>query len=318
MDPREFGFRKEENGLTKIIQYIRCEEKDFAVLQFSEQPDKEIVEHFSESFLLMIWKEQEDVCVVCYSKSKCIRPLEFLDYLLPDFGLVKGGEKYAEGRISAAILEVQMLAVDLSDCVEFFLRRTVSYFEDCDWIYAQDYGVVHKKEIESLPKYQKRKVAWAYVKSLDLVEEGRQFKIKSLENESGITLTAGEDTYIMIGCRGEIYDIKRQKFEATYDITDEMLDIFERMLDFLPEIVLLPEETYVTIDEVARMCYPKKTSGIYAKQLAKRTKIFPKDSNQEYFLGREGDYMAICVDNLQDSYIIQKEIFEETYEEETK
>ena len=118
----------------------------------------------------------------------------------------------------------------------------------------------------------------------------------------------------MIGCRGEIYDIEKEKFENTYDVTDGKLDIFEQMLDFLPEVERESDGVYISLDEMAHLCYPKQGIEIYAKEIEKRTKVFPVMREQEYFLGRPGDYMAIRADDLCDIYIIQGEIFKQTYE----
>lgn len=71
----------------------------------------------------------------------------------------------------------------------------------------------------------------------------------------------------MIGCKGEIYDIERQKFENSYETTNEPLDVFTQMMDFWPELQKLPEQDFISIDEYARLCYPKQEVGIYARRL---------------------------------------------------
>lgn len=266
-------------------------------------------------YLLLVWREQEEERLLFFSKSRRVRALEFLDYLIAEFGLVKGDANAASGRISTAILKVQMAGVDLTDTMEYILKMTQSYFEDCDWIEVEAYAEQHFMEVKEMPQYVKKQIPWAYVKSTDVVAEGEAFTMKSLENESGLTVTASADTYIMIGCRGEIYDIARKKFENTYETTEQALDVFEMMLDFLPAVETVPEGIYISLDEIARLCYPKKGKGIYACQLQKRTKVFPLNKNQEYFLGRPGDYMAIRPDDFRDIYIIQRDIFMQTYEE---
>ncbi len=264
--------------------------------------------------LLLVWKSQEEERLLFFSDTRTVRALEFLDYLIAEFGLVRGNVAYASGQIASAILEVQISNLETSNALEYFLYMTNAYYNDCQWIEAERYGVIHCDEIAQMTKYYKQKIAWAYVKSTDVVSEGEQIRIKTLENESGMLLTANADTYIMIGCRGEVYDITREKFERTYEATDEELDIFEQMLDFLPAIETVAGGDYISLDEVANLCYPKRGSGIYACELEKRTKIFPAKGNQEYYLGRPGDYMAVRLDDFSDIYIIQREIFEQTYE----
>ena len=87
------------------------------------------------------------------------------------------------------------------------------------------------------------------------------------------------------------------------------------MLEYLPEVELLPDGEYVALDEIAKLCYPKSGNGIYCKELECRTKVFPVNGNDEYYLGNQGDYLAVRLDDSTDLYIIQKEIFGNTYEE---
>ena len=266
-------------------------------------------------FLLLVWREQEEERLLFFSYSRRVRALEFLDYLIADFGLLKGDANCASGRISSVILKVQMAGVDLADTMEYFLKQSQSYFEDCDWIEAGTYGSQYASEIRRMQLYTKKQIPWAYVKSLDVTYSGGMFTMKSLENESGLTLQAAEETYIMIGCRGEIYDITREKFQCTYQATEEKVDIFAMMLDFLPAVETVPEGEYIGLDEIAHLCYPKTDNGIYAMELKQRTKVFPVNKDQEYFLGRPGDYLAVRADDFSDIYIIQKDIFLQTYEE---
>lgn len=265
--------------------------------------------------LLLVWKLQDEERLLFLSHTRRVRALEFLDYLIAEFGLVKGNAECASGQISSAILSVQIADIDVKDALEYFLRMTVSYYEDCEWLEAATYGIVHNEEIARMTAYYKKKIAWAYVKSIDVVPEGELIRIKSLENESGMLMTADENTYIMIGCRGEVYNITKEKFERTYEVTEEELDIFEQMLDFLPAIERVSDGDYISLDDVARLCYPKQGTGIYACELSHRTKVFPANESTEYFLGRPGDYLAIRLEDFQDIYVIQREIFQQTYEE---
>ena len=266
-------------------------------------------------FLLLLWAENDEKRVYFFSDTKRVRALEFLDYLLPEFGLVRGNATEANGRIASTILQVQMSEIDITDSLHYFLKMSNSYFCDCDCVLAREYGVEHGDEIMNLPIYVKKHIPWAYVRSIDLVKQGENIHIKSLENESGLEIISDEKNYIMIGYRGEVYDIKKEKFERTYETTEEPLDVFVQMMDMLPAAEIQSTGDYVSLEEMARLCYPKSGVGIYAKKLEKRTKVFPVGDGQEYFLGRPGDYMAVRPDDLCDIYIIESEIFYRTYEE---
>lgn len=333
MNVEKYGFKAVDIVIPQfqIEKCYRYEEHDFVVAQVSgENGDEwtqyylgqqqkgnnpELLNLFSCHLLLLTWKAQDEDWLLFVSDTRRVRALEFLDYIISEFGLVRGNAECASGQISSTILGVQLSELDLSDTMEYYLRMSNSYYEECDWIDAAQYGVEHEADIRKMRQYVKQKIAWAYVKSTDVVSAGEQVRVKSLENESGMLLTAGDDTYIMVGCRGEVYDINRIKFERTYEATEEELDIFEQMLDFLPAVETVSEGEYISLDDVARLCYPQQGQGIYGVELQRRTKVFPVNDNQEYFLGRPGDYLAVRFDDLTDMYIIQREIFLQTYEE---
>ncbi len=274
-----------------------------------------LLHKLSCKYLLLLWNTQEEEQLLCISQSRRVRALEFLDFMIPEFGLVKGTAACASGRISSVILQVKMAEQDITDTMEYFMKEADKYFRECDWIDAAEYTALHTEDIKSMKRYYKKAIPWAYVRSLDIVPEGQQISMKSLENESGLIITASPDTYIMIGCRGEIYDIAKETFLKTYEPTEEKLDVFGQMLDFLPAVETVPEGSYISLDEMAHLCYPKAGAGIYARELTCRTKIFPADKEQEYFLGRPGDYLAVRAEDFCDIYVIQRDIFLQSYEE---
>lgn len=291
------------------------EKSEADVLELSDPKGKELLRILECQFLLLTWKSQDEEHLLFISNTRRVRALEFLDYLIAEFGLVRGNAEYAMGQISSVILSVKISDMDVTNAIEYYLQKIISYFEKCDWINAEEYGRKNQEMIMAMTKYYKKKIAWAYVKSTDIVPSGELIRIKSLENESGMLLRASEDRYVMIGCRGEVYDIDKEKFEKTYDSTDEELDVLEQMLDFLPAVEKVSDGEYISLEEIAKLCYPKREAGIFAKELERRTKVFPSSESAEYFLGRPGDYIAVRLDNLTDIYIIQREIFWQTYEE---
>lgn len=334
MEVNEYGFIEEEIRRDDMRRQFRYVEAPLTVVELTarqgeallakaeaswdvlyEEQKKKLAE-FDCHLLLYAWSTQEEEQLLFISDTKSVRALDFLDYLIAEFGLVKGTAKCGSGRISSAILKVQMADADIGDTMEYFLRMAASYYQDCDRIKAADYVQMNEEEVRMMQAYRKKQIPWAYVHSVDVAPTGHEICMKTLENEAGLIVTANEDSYIMIGCRGEVYDITREKFLRTYEATEETLDVFERMLDFLPAVETVPEGEYISLDEVAHLCYPKPGAGIYAKKLEKRTRVYPMDRSQEYFLGRPGDYLAIRREDMQDIYVIQKEIFQQTYEPE--
>lgn len=334
MEVNEYGFTAEEINKAGMKRQYHYAEAPLTVIELAAEQGEALLKQAEASWdvlyeeqkgrlaefdchlLLYAWSTNEEEQLLFISDTNSVRALDFLDYLIAEFGLVKGTARCGSGRISSAILKVQMAGADISDTMEYFLRMAASYYQDCERIKAEEYAQLNREEILAMKAYCKKRIPWAYVRSLDVTDQGREICMKTLENEAGLTVTADENVYIMIGCRGEVYDISRAKFARTYEPTEEELDVFERMLDFLPAVETVPEGEYISLDEAAHLCYPKQGAGIYAKELTKRTRVYPLDRNQEYFLGRPGDYLAIRKDDMQDIYIIQKEIFQQTYEAE--
>ncbi len=277
--------------------------------------ESKLLSEINVKLLLCLWKEHDEVRAYFKSDSSRVRALDFLQVVMSGAGLVKGEARAAFGRITTATLWLVMGEMDLTEQLDYFKKMSISYFGDCDWIIADEYALSKHDEILEMKKYVKKHVPWAVVKSTELAPAGTILNIKTLENETGLDITSEDDTYVMIGIQGEVYNIKAKKFDNSYELTDEPLDIFSRMTVFIPEVKIMPEEEYVSIDEMAHICYPKAGAGIYARELERRTKVFPVYDKKNYFLGGGGDYLAVRTDDLTDIYIIQKAIFMETYEE---
>lgn len=274
-----------------------------------------VLENGEHSCTLFWTKDKQDVKLLFYSNNRSIRPLEFMDYLVQEYVLVQGDNDTAQAVLTPILLQAMMSDFEVSSVEDLLDKLIASYFSECDWIYSVDYAKEQEDAILQTQKYVKKKVTWAFVKTTDIVENGKSFYLKSLENESEITLEASDDLYVMIGMRGEIYHIRRERFEQTYETAEEPIDIFEQMFQYLPEVRACETGDFITLDEIAYICWPQRKSGIYARCLERRTKVFNPYNEGEYFVGRKGDYLAIRQDDLSDIYIIKNGIFQETYEE---
>lgn len=280
--------------------------------QFEQTDVKEKEEHICQLF----WAKQNDnIRISFYSRIKEIQAFEFMDYLVHNYVIVQGDAQKAHAVLEAVFLQSMFMDFEVNS-IEGLLEKIVeNYFTDCVCIYADEFAEKNKDMIMEMPSYKKKKIPWAYVKTTDVLQPGEKFYLKSLENQSRILIEASDDIIIMIGQHGEIYHINREKFEKTYEASEEILDIFEKMLDYLPEIQKYDDGEFISLDEVAHLCYPKTSKGVYVMPLKSRTKVFNPYNNGEYFLGQEGDFLTIRKDDLKDIYVIQKDIFHESYEE---
>ena len=72
---------------------------------------------------------------------------------------------------------------------------------------------------------------------------------------------------------------------------------------------------HIGILPYAKSCIALGGTGIYAKELDHRMKIFTTWDPDKYYLGLPGDYLAVRTDDLTDIYIIARDIFMKTYKE---
>jgi len=263
--------------------------------------------------LLLVQEQPNELMVTCISQTHRIRALEFLDYIFGSFGLLSGEERFAQGQLSKVLLNVHIKDEGISRPIEFFMARANEYFSESECIMAGTYVKENPDVLVNMTSYRKKSVPWAFVKTTDIAPEKTKISLRTLENDSGVDIISSEKKYIMIGCLGEVYDIQEEKFLKTYDKSEEKLDIFESFFNYIPAVEITDTSEYVAIDELAHLCYPKSDSGIYAKRLEKRTRVFRK-GGVDYFVGSEGDYLVIRKDDYQDIYIVKEEIFYRTYE----
>ena len=299
--------------------WYRCVSQPILIaIGFSqEEPDATLCRsHLINSgaeILLHIREVVDGTEIYCFSATPQIKAIEFMDFLFGSYGVMKGDRETAVGKMPAVLLQVQLEDYEDESCASYFMRRAIAYYTETEVVESISYVAANESYVASIPKYRKKAVKWAYVRTTDIAESGTALCIKSLESEDGVSFVADENLFIMIGCLGEVYEISGTKFHASYEESEEKLDIFSTFFDFLPAVELTESGEYCPIDELANICYPKPGNGILARALERRTKILRKDS-LDYFVGNPGDYMAIRCDDMTDLYIIQKEVFLRTYE----
>lgn len=121
-----------------------------------------------------------------------------------------------------------------------------------------------------------------------------------------------KDLYIMIGIQGEVYPNDRAKFERSYDRLDTPYSFTGEYAPVVKDVV---EGRNVSLVPYAKACISSGEVHIYAAQLDHCVKVFTAWDEEKYMLGKAGDYLAVRMDDLHDIYIIEKSIFQQTYEE---
>jgi len=189
---------------------------------------------------------------------------------------------------------------------EYLLNRLREYTEAFDKIYAGKTAV----DFASMKRYRKLPIEVGFAKISDLFKTGTKLTIRTMEGD--IDLSAEEDVYVMIGIEGEIYPIKKGKFEKNYKVLDKK---YEQVSEYQPTVIDRYSGEKHSILEHAKTCVPIDEKIIRAQQIKKRTKVFTNWDMEKYFSGVPGDFLSANETDFNDCYIVNERIFYKTYAE---
>lgn len=242
------------------------------------------------------------------SCMKEVQASELVKFIVQGIGSGGGHLEKAGGFIQKELMDKKELSADRPDCEEikeFFKKRMDYYFDGTEIIYADEYEI----DLTGMSEYKKRRLPVGYVKATDVLKPGVTVCVRTLEGDLDIRVQ--EDIYIMIGIKGEIYPIKREKFERSYQILEEAY-CFEG--EYEPSVKDVEESRSISLVPFAKACIPTGESYIFVRKLEHRIKVFTEWDKEKYMLGNEGDYLAVRKDDLHDIYVIEQSIFQKTYE----
>lgn len=243
------------------------------------------------------------------SVRSCIKEVkasELASYLTDGFGGGGGHLTKAGGLLKKELIEEA--GIDYTDeGVENLLRsRMRRYFTESEIIYAGNYTV----DMSTMLHYQKMEVPVGYVKATDLADAGTKVMIRTLEGD--VDVMVEDNLYIILGIDGEIYPCRENRFLSSYRLDSEA---YQYPGDYPPAVVNATTGDRIELLPFARKCISLGGGGIYAKELDHRVKVFTSWDPDKYYLGVPGDYLAVRADDLSDVYIIAKDIFYRSYEQ---
>ena len=294
-----------------LLRNFNNYEKRYALFK-SEFCDPNILGFISDIALQV---DTVDVCVV-YSQREngaklsvrsCSREVmasELAEYITRGVGSGGGHRDKAGGYLQKSEIDDLGLTVD-----EYMREKTVGYFDSYDIINSSDHNI----DVTHMNRYRKKPIPKGFVISTDVFEENTPLMIRTLEGDSNVK--ASPDIYLMVGVRGEAYPIKSEKFHSYYKLCDE-----HAVIDLEAGDVYKPTVKNRNTGEIKELlplmksCVSFSEAPIFAGVLTRNTKIFTDWNPGGYMYGRAGDYLAVKCDDVNDVYVIQKDIFAQTYE----
>ncbi len=235
---------------------------------------------------------------------KEVKASELAGFIADGLGGGGGHLIKAGGFLKKDLIEQKGIPYETESLDKLMKERMDEYFATSEIRYAG----VSDEDVSTYEKYMKHEVTVGYVRAADIVPTGSKVLIRTLEGD--IDTVVDEDTYIVINVAGEIYPIKKAKFERSYSPCDEK---YEFPGEYPPVIIDSESGKRYDLLPKAKSCVAGGGEGIYARALDHRVKIFTTWDPDKYYLGIPGDYMAVRCDDLSDIYIIAKDIFEKTY-----
>lgn len=260
--------------------------------------------------------EQEQcvkVSVRCCKRKD--RADELVHWLVRGMGNDGGGDRTkAAGRLPLAFLKESCPDGDLLQAAgELIYQRLTDYFDTPPRRLAprtEAYEPERAKEFcrEKAALYHKKKVPVGYVRAMDLFPLGTEILLRMLEGD--IIKRVTPDLCIMVGVDNEVYHTTEENLQKNYDLLDEAFPV-DSGSPWTPKVYHAGKKEAKLLAPYAKMCVAKDGTRLWASQLNCRLEVFVWG---DWHLGEPGDWLVCREDDHQDAYIIQKSIFERTYE----
>lgn len=211
----------------------------------------------------------------------------------------------AGGFIKREYFELKGIDYSKDSIHQFIDSRIRQYFDSTDIYIAGEYS----EDVSKLSSYRKRELNLGYVEAGRLFSENKKVTIRTLEGDVDVNLS--EDTYIMVGIKGEIYPVIKSKFENSYILSDEK---YSYPGDYAPVIRDTSSGKVIPLMEHIKPCISTGGVHIYARKLDRWAKVFTAWDHDNYYLGKPGDYLAFRSDDPSDIYVIEGNVFDISYE----
>lgn len=265
---------------------------------------------------MMLEVDTVDTCLVYsvlpfgikLSVRSCIKEVkasELAEFITEGIGSGGGHLEKAGGFIQMELLnKIYKEWGDDKKIADFLKWRLDDYFDEIQIIHAKEYEI----DLSDMLICKKKKLPIGFVRATDVFKPGTMVSIRTLEGDLDVEIQ--DDIYIMIGVKGEVYPLKKQKFEKNYHVLEEP---YSFQGEYAPTVKDVVEGKNHSLIPYARACVTNGENFVYVKQLDHRVKLFTEWDDEKYTLGKEEDYLAVRKDDLHDIFIVEKSVFEKLY-----
>lgn len=217
---------------------------------------------------------------------------------------------------------------EMNEPLKIDIEKTIDeYVASATVIDGRTYYQSNADEIRQLPLYNKKSILRCYVNVSDIkkdygLADEDVITLKTLENESGVALKAGGNDIIMIGSKGEPYNMPKMKFQELYqevakgNLAAEVSDEYE----YVPNAFINGSEKAVDLLKYAYVCTSKKKNVVYAKKVTDGIyKVFSARiaGTNQYYYGVADErpfYLTVDKDDITSVHIIDADAFAKSYE----
>ncbi len=247
---------------------------------------------------------------VKFSVRSCVketRANELAEFLADGIGNGGGHARKAGGFLNGASLFPKRGNADRihSDVFHLLNRKMKEYFRAEKVVHA---GAGHYDWTQA-PIYRKKRVSVGYVPSAEMFPPETPVMVRMLEGD--FEFNRKEDYFLMIGTSHEVYTCSKEVFAKNYEATQEPYVMEQNYRSFVKN---LQTGEKIDLASHAKACIPKETSLVYASRLEETIKLFPLWDQENYMLGRPGDWIVAQKENPKDIYIVKEDIFDRLYE----
>lgn len=309
--------------------------KDKEMKQKQKSIEEELQQGYNETNELkgyvFITRSDGNLKVLVHSTSHLTRAVDLLGYLQDKICVfvafqITGQMDSADNIASCCVAEGK--AREEGDLAEQIKEALMHYDDETIVIDAGTFFERDKDQIIQWKQYKKVNLPRCYVSLSDLkaglkLQDSDGILLKTLENESGIVLK-GEDTIIMIGTKGEPYDMPMDKFNELYEGELERQQEIKResicsSYEMEPKAIVLKNDREINLMDYAAVCRSKKRNEVYACLVDKNIKVFSTriaGTNQYYYGNgeREPVYLTVDKETPTSVHIVNRDAFEKSYE----